>query len=42
MESMHRIRILLVDDEPHILQFLELGLHNEGFVVRTAPMGNLQ
>lgn len=39
MESMHRIRILLVDDEPHILQFLELGLQNEGFEVRTAPDG---
>lgn len=39
MESMHRIRILLVDDEPHILQFLELGLQNEGFEVRTASNG---
>ncbi|MWC27109.1 response regulator transcription factor [Paenibacillus sp. MMS18-CY102] len=33
------IRIMLVDDEPHILQFLELGLTNEGFDVRTAPGG---
>ncbi|WP_128102393.1 response regulator transcription factor [Paenibacillus sp. DCT19] len=33
------IRILLVDDEPHILQFLELGLRNEGFDVRTAEHG---
>lgn len=39
MESTHRIRVLLVDDEPHILQFLELGLQNEGFEVRTAPDG---
>ncbi|ANA80865.1 DNA-binding response regulator [Paenibacillus glucanolyticus] len=39
MESVHRIRILLVDDEPHILQFLELGLRNEGFEVRSAPDG---
>lgn len=39
MESMHRIRVLLVDDEPHILQFLELGLQNEGFEVQTAPDG---
>lgn len=33
------IKILLVDDEPHILQFLELGLKNEGFLVKTAPDG---
>lgn len=33
------IKILLVDDEPHILQFLELGLQNEGFQVKTAPDG---
>lgn len=33
------VRILLVDDEPHILQFLELGLTNEGFEVRTASDG---
>ncbi|AHV95469.1 response regulator transcription factor [Paenibacillus sabinae] len=33
------IRLLLVDDEPHILQFLELGLINEGFDIRTAPDG---
>lgn len=39
MESIHRIRILLVDDEPHILQFLEFGLRNEGFEVRSAPDG---
>ncbi|MEX3619256.1 response regulator transcription factor [Paenibacillus glucanolyticus] len=39
MESVHRIRILLVDDEPHILQFLELGLRNEGFEVCSAPDG---
>ncbi|MBP1153750.1 MULTISPECIES: response regulator transcription factor [unclassified Paenibacillus] len=39
MKSMKGIKILLVDDEPHILQFLELGLTNEGFEVRTAPDG---
>lgn len=33
------IRLLLVDDEPHILQFLELGLVNEGYEVQTAPDG---
>ncbi|MBP2002508.1 DNA-binding response OmpR family regulator [Paenibacillus shirakamiensis] len=33
------IRILLVDDEPHILQFLELGLSSEGFEIKTAPDG---
>lgn len=30
---------MLVDDEPHILQFLDLGLTNEGFEVKTAPDG---
>lgn len=30
---------MLVDDEPHILQFLELGLLNEGFEVKTATDG---
>lgn len=33
------IKVLLVDDEPHILQFLELGLTNEGFEVKTALDG---
>lgn len=33
------IRILIADDEPHILQFLELGLSNEGYDVRTASDG---
>lgn len=33
------IKILLVDDEPNILQFLELGLHNEGFEVNCAGNG---
>lgn len=33
------IKILLVDDEESILQFLELGLQNEGFQVMTAPDG---
>jgi two-component system OmpR family response regulator len=33
------IKILLVDDEATILQFLELGLVNEGFEVQTAQDG---
>ncbi|WP_276357977.1 response regulator transcription factor [Cohnella caldifontis] len=33
------IKVLLVDDEPNILQFLEMGLANEGFEVRTALNG---
>lgn len=36
---MENIKILLVDDEPHILQFLELGLVNEGYEVMTAQDG---
>jgi two-component system OmpR family response regulator len=39
MQKLKGIRILVVDDEPNILQFLELGLHNEGFEVQTAPDG---
>jgi len=39
MNGLDGIKILLVDDEPHILQFLELGLANEGFEVKTAPDG---
>lgn len=33
------IKVLLVDDEPNILQFLEMGLTNEGYQVRTANDG---
>jgi two-component system OmpR family response regulator len=33
------IKILLVDDEETILQFLELGLVNEGFEIQTAQDG---
>ncbi|KAA8997176.1 response regulator transcription factor [Paenibacillus spiritus] len=39
MNTAQGVRLLLVDDEPHILQFLELGLLNEGFEVRTAQDG---
>ena len=39
MQQIKGIKILLVDDEPNILQFLELGLQNEGFEVRTAQDG---
>lgn len=31
---------MLADDEPHILQFLELGLINEGYEVKTAENGS--
>ncbi|NMH74946.1 response regulator transcription factor [Bacillus sp. RO2] len=33
------IKVLLVDDEKNILQFLELGLTNEGYKVKTASDG---
>ncbi|GGH39210.1 response regulator transcription factor [Paenibacillus segetis] len=39
MNNTKGIKIMLVDDEPHILQFLEFGLANEGFEVRTAIDG---
>jgi len=39
MSNEKNIRVLLVDDEPHILQFLEMGLEGEGYQVRTAPDG---
>jgi len=39
MQQLKGIKILLVDDEPNILQFLELGLQNEGFDVQTAQDG---
>lgn len=39
MLSGKRIKVLLVDDEPNILQFLEMGLSNEGFLVNSAPDG---
>lgn len=39
MTSIKGIKILLVDDEPHILQFLQLGLENEGFIIETATDG---
>lgn len=39
MNQVKGAKILLVDDEPHIVQFLELGLVNEGFEVRTASDG---
>jgi len=39
MKSLRGVKILVADDEPHILQFLEMGLSNEGFEVRTAPDG---
>jgi len=39
MSYLDGIKILLVDDEESILQFLELGLSNEGAVVQTANNG---
>lgn len=39
MQKLKGIKILLVDDEPHILQFLEMGLQDEGFDVQTAQDG---
>lgn len=39
MQKVKGIKILLVDDEPNILQFLEMGLINEGFEVATAADG---
>jgi two-component system OmpR family response regulator len=39
MHQLKGIKILVVDDEPNILQFLEIGLQNEGFEVRTAQDG---
>ncbi|MDD4170335.1 MAG: response regulator transcription factor [Desulfotomaculaceae bacterium] len=39
MQQLKGIKVLLVDDEPSILQFLELGLQNEGFEVQTAMEG---
>lgn len=39
MNAKDGIKILLVDDEPHILQFLEMGLTGEGYEVKTALDG---
>ncbi|AKX95212.1 hypothetical protein MTHERMOG20_15540 [Moorella thermoacetica] len=39
MQQLKGIKILVVDDEQSILQFLELGLQNEGFEVQTAQDG---
>ncbi|EHQ91187.1 response regulator transcription factor [Desulfosporosinus youngiae] len=39
MQKLTGIKVLLVDDEPNILDFLEIGLINEGFEVETAQDG---
>lgn len=40
MSSTHQeFKLLLVDDEPTITEFLELGLRNEGFQVKSAHNG---
>ena len=36
---MEAARVLVVDDEPSITDFIALGLRHEGFEVRTAPDG---
>lgn len=39
MQQLKGIKILVVDDEPNIVQFLEFGLQNEGFEVQAALDG---
>ncbi|MEL1135603.1 response regulator transcription factor [Desulfitobacterium sp. THU1] len=39
MQKLKGIKILIIDDEPNILEFLAMGLLNEGFEVQTAPDG---
>ncbi|URN93012.1 MAG: response regulator transcription factor [Candidatus Pristimantibacillus lignocellulolyticus] len=39
MSHLNGIKILIVDDEDSILQFLELGLMNEGATIETATNG---
>ncbi|MBB6735032.1 response regulator transcription factor [Cohnella zeiphila] len=39
MTAGNGIRILLADDEPHIIDFLELGLRHEGYEVNAASDG---
>lgn len=39
MRQLKGVKILLADDEPAILQFLALGLQNEGYEVQTAQDG---
>lgn len=39
MKNLQGVKVMLVDDEPHIIQFLELGLMNEGFEIQTASDG---
>lgn len=39
MQKLKGIKILIIDDEPNILEFLEMGLLNEGFEVQTAGDG---
>lgn len=39
IEQLKGIKVLLIDDEPTILQFLSLGLTNEGFDIKAAQDG---
>ncbi|MED4283422.1 response regulator transcription factor [Priestia megaterium] len=39
MAQLKGIKVLLIDDEPTILQFLSLGLSNEGFDIKAAQDG---
>ena len=36
-----QLRILVVDDERHIREVLEIGLSDEGYDVRSAPDGQI-
>ncbi|WP_422659691.1 response regulator transcription factor [Paenibacillus sp. EC2-1] len=36
MNNIEGIKVLIIDDEPNILQFLELGLRSEGFIVESS------
>ncbi|MFI5275130.1 MAG: response regulator, partial [Ktedonobacterales bacterium] len=39
-ESAERTRVLIVDDEPHIVEFLQMGFEYEGFAVAVAASGD--
>jgi len=39
MDQLKGIKVLLIDDEPTILQFLSLGLTNEGFDIKATQDG---
>jgi DNA-binding response OmpR family regulator len=39
LSGSEKLTILIVDDEPHILEFLQMGFNYEGFHVLTATSG---